>query len=84
MAQNITQLANPVRHDLDRPRRPRARQTLATPAREIGADDLVLADRDVDLDEDPPSAWTPATVVIVEGATQKAPSRSLHLGVTHT
>ena len=65
-------LADPVRSSADRPPRGTLGHTLAPPAREVRANQVVQRELDVDLGEDPPSTRAIRTAgTTVEGRTDE-------------
>lgn len=52
------------------------------PAGKVGADDVVRSQTNVDLEQNPPAARPPPTIIVVEGSTNETPERALCSSVT--
>jgi hypothetical protein len=74
-------LAYPIRSRHHRSLAPRLGEAFASPPRDVGTDDLVRGEPDVDLGEYPPAARTASAVVIVEGTADESAEGSLYATV---
>ena len=73
--------ATGVRDDPDRSLVGRLREPFATPTHQVGSNDVMNTELDIDLNEDPPAPRAAVPVVIVVGPSDEPAQRPLHLRV---
>src|SRR5262249_15684589 len=69
-------LANPIRNDLDRTD-VRIGESFSTNTHEIRANDVMRAELDVNVVQDPPATGAPISIIVVEGSTDEVTKRPL-------
>ena len=72
----------PVGHDIDRANAPRLGEPFSSPAGQVRPNHIVRGQPDIHLDEDPPSARSALTVMIIVGTSDEPPNGSLSLGMS--